>query len=58
MLIQHKNGKWSWNEGELCDSKEEALDSVKEIGVNDSDNSIFIVDAFETMIVTTLKDND
>jgi hypothetical protein len=50
MLIPEK-GKWRWNDGPLCDSKEEALKTAS-INVNDS-NGVVFVDGMEELFEET-----
>lgn len=45
MLIP-ENGKWRWNDGPLCDSKEEAL---KTATVADSVENVVVMDACEEL---------
>jgi hypothetical protein len=48
MLIP-ENGKWRWNDGPLCDTKEEALATAKEVEVKDSVGQVYFVDHAEVM---------
>lgn len=45
MLIPEK-GKWRWNDGPLCETKEEALKTAS-VNVDDSDGVVFIEDMEE-----------
>lgn len=49
MLIP-ENGKWRWNDGPLCDSKEEALKTAKPQPVTDA-ATVYVVDHVESMEV-------
>ena len=48
MLIP-ENNKWRWNDGPLCDTKEEALATAKEVEVKDSVGQVYFVDHAEVM---------
>lgn len=48
MLIPHEGGKWSWNDGPICDSKEDALKSAT-VTVADEKLKVCVVDMYETM---------
>jgi hypothetical protein len=48
MLIPHGGGKWSWNDGPICDSQEEALKTAS-IPVSDETVTTCIVDMQEPM---------
>lgn len=50
MALIPENGKWRWNDGPLCDTKDEALATAKEVKVKDSSPKVYIVDGLrETM---------
>jgi hypothetical protein len=51
MLIP-ENGKWRWNDGPLCDTKEEALASAKPATVSDSAPVMF----YDTAEIVELED--
>lgn len=46
-----ENGKWRWNDGPLCDTKEEALKTAKASEIKDSAGTIYFVDHAEVMEV-------
>jgi hypothetical protein len=48
MLIP-ESGKWRWNDGPLCDTKEEALATAKKGEVKDSAEQVYFVDHVEVM---------
>jgi hypothetical protein len=48
MLIPD-SGKWRWNDGPLCDTKEEALSTAKKVEVKDSTALVYFVDHAEVM---------
>lgn len=51
MLIP-ENGQWRWNDGPLCDTREEALATAKKPTVNDSAAQVYVVDGLtETLRV-------
>lgn len=41
MLIP-ENGQWRWNDGPLCNTREEALKTARKVKVNDSNGVVFI----------------
>lgn len=55
MLIP-ENGKWRWNDGPLCDTKDEAVASAKDVAIKDSGAQVYVVDGMhETM---RIRDDD
>lgn len=50
MLIPHDDGKWSWDDGEKFDTRDEALASAS-VSVADSQPQIYTVDAAEDMVI-------
>lgn len=51
MLIPRGN-QWQWNDGPLCDTQEEALETAKQTAVVDGNAEVVIVDGFtETLEV-------
>lgn len=53
MLIP-ENGKWRWNDGPLCDSKEAALKTATESTA--SDERVFTMDSTELLEVENEND--
>lgn len=55
MLIPRDGGKWSWNDGPVCDSKEEALAKAN-VSVMDGAPPVYVIDVHESMVVETDED--
>lgn len=54
MLIPHADGKWSWDDGAVFDSQQDALASA-EVSVTDAAPNVYTVDSTEPM---TVDDDD
>lgn len=55
MLIP-EDGKWRWNDGPLCDSKEEALKTAKACTI-DSGGDVFVVDGLTEVMEEDEEDD-
>ena len=56
MLIP-ENGKWRWNDGPLCNTKDEAMKTAKSVKVKDGAPKTYIVDGMsETLRERTDED--